>query len=237
MRERTQYPEWLQAYRHVYRIEMNLGKRLESVYALVPEQSVLVDVGSDHGYLPAKLVKDGKIERSAVTDINVGPLESAKKTAIRFEVFEKMTFFLADGLDGVDYDYDTVTICGMGGILIADIIARAPRCRECTLILQAMRHQEYLRKYLWDNGYAITEDICVREGKRLYQVLSAEYSGKKTDYNDAQALVGLAREDECYRELVLHNIAKLSSHAKAKKSAGHDVTHEERLISLLEELI
>lgn len=41
---------------------MNLGKRLESVYALVPERSVLVDVGSDHGYLPAKLVKNGKIK-------------------------------------------------------------------------------------------------------------------------------------------------------------------------------
>lgn len=191
---------------------MNLGKRLESVYALVPAGAVLVDVGSDHGYLPAKLVKNGKIKRSAVTDINVGPLESAKKTAIRFEVFEKMTFFLADGLDGVDYDYDTVTICGMGGILIADIIARAPRCRECTLILQPMRHQEYLRKYLWDNGYMIEKEVYSVEHGKPYVVLVARYTGEKIEYSEEDTYIGFEKETnedrKQYNEKLVRSLKK-----------------------------
>lgn len=191
---------------------MNLGKRLESVYALVPEGAVLVDVGSDHGYLPAKLVKNGKIKRSAVTDINVGPLESAKKTAIRFEVFEKMTFFLADGLDGVDYDYDTVTICGMGGILIADIIARAPRCRECTLILQPMRHQEYLRKYLWDNGYMIEKEVYSVEHGKPYVVLVTRYTGEKIEYSEEDTYIGFEKETnedrKQYNEKLVRSLKK-----------------------------
>lgn len=211
---------------------MNLGKRLESVYALVPEGAVLVDVGSDHGYLPAKLVKDGKIKRSAVTDINVGPLESAKKTAIRFEVFEKMTFFLADGLDGVDYDYDTVTICGMGGILIADIIARAPRCRECTLILQPMRHQELLRKYLWDNGYDIEKEVFSFENGKPYVVLVARYTGETKTYSEEDTYIGFERDTNEDRRKYNEKLVR----SLKKKILGVSEEEKEILTAVIEKL-
>jgi tRNA (adenine22-N1)-methyltransferase len=211
---------------------MNLGKRLESVYALVPEGAVLVDVGSDHGYLPAKLVKDGKIERSAVTDINFDPLESAKKTAKRFEVFDKLSFFLADGLDGVDYDYDTVTICGMGGILIADIISRAERCRECTLILQPMRHQELLRKYLWDNGYDIEKEVFSFENGKPYVVLVARYTGETKTYSEEDTYIGFETETgedrRKYNEKLIRSLKK--------KILGVSEEEKEILTAVIEKL-
>lgn len=211
---------------------MNLGKRLSAVYDLVPENAVLVDVGSDHGYLPAKLVKDGKIERSAVTDINVDPLESAKKTAKRFEVFDKLSFFLADGLDGVDYDYDTVTICGMGGILISDIIARADKCRECTLILQPMRHQELLRKYLWDNGYKIEREVYSVESGKPYVIMVARYDGENTEYSEADTYIGFETgADESRRKYNEKLVRSLT-----KKLLGVSEDEKEIITAVIEKL-
>lgn len=211
---------------------MNLGKRLESVYELVPEGAVLVDVGSDHGYLPAKLVKDGKIERSAVTDINFDPLESAKKTAKRFEVFDKLSFFLADGLDGVDYDYNTVTVCGMGGILISDIISRAEKCRECTLILQPMRHQELLRKYLWDNGYNIEKEVFSVEHGKPYVVLVARYTGEIKTYSEEDTYIGFetktGEDRKKYNEKLIRSLQK--------KILGVSEEEKEILLAVIEKL-
>ena len=211
---------------------MNLGKRLDTVYDLVPNGAVLVDVGSDHGYLPAKLVKDGKIERSAVTDINFDPLESAKKTAKRFEVFDKLSFFLADGLDDVEYDYDTVTICGMGGILIADIIARAPKCRECTLILQPMRHQELLRKYLWDNGYNIEKEVFSFEKGKPYVVLVAKYTGDVKTYTEADTYIGFERDTNEDRKKYNEKLVRSLS----KKLLGASDDEKEILTAVIEKL-
>lgn len=211
---------------------MVLGKRLESVYELIPENALLADVGSDHGYLPAKLVKDGKIKRSAVTDINAGPLDAARKTAQRFGVFENLTFFLADGLDGVDYDYDTVSICGMGGILIADIIGREKKCEKCTLVLQPMRSQEYLRKYLWDNGYTIEKETFSVEKGKPYVVMKARFSGKRTEYTEADTYIGfeldLTEERKVYNEKLKRSLEK--------KLLGADENEKEVLSAVIDRL-
>ena len=36
-----------------------MNKRLEEIYALIGEGRGLVDVGTDHGYIPAALAKSG----------------------------------------------------------------------------------------------------------------------------------------------------------------------------------
>ena len=38
------------------------SKRLETVASFVPQGAVLLDVGSDHAYLPIELVEKGHIE-------------------------------------------------------------------------------------------------------------------------------------------------------------------------------
>lgn len=39
-----------------------ISKRLELVASFVPQGAILLDVGSDHAYLPIELVERGKIE-------------------------------------------------------------------------------------------------------------------------------------------------------------------------------
>ena len=77
-----------------------LSSRLGTVFKYVRASAVFADVGTDHGLLPIALLKSGKIERAYCSDINEGPLNSAKKNARAEGVFDKIEFLLCDGAEG-----------------------------------------------------------------------------------------------------------------------------------------
>ena len=58
---------------------MQLSKRLKTVAAFVSEGNRLADIGTDHGYIPIYLVKNGICPKAYAMDINKGPLERANE--------------------------------------------------------------------------------------------------------------------------------------------------------------
>ena len=163
---------------------ITIGGRLSSVAKYVRQGAVFADIGTDHAYLPVFLLLNRTIEAAICSDINEGPLANARQTAAAHGVCEKIDFVLADGAaDLSERGITDMAICGMGGELIADIIERAPfiKADRVRLILQPMTRQEYLRVYLYKNGFSlIAEDYAVETGKP-YTVLVAEYSGADRD--------------------------------------------------------
>lgn len=155
--------------------KLQLSPRLSAVAELVPQGARLADVGTDHAYLPVWLLRQGRIQKSIVTDIRPGPLEHARRTAREQGVTHRMEFRLCDGLQGVEPgECDTVSIAGMGGETIAGILAQAPWTRQLHLILQPQSTQQVLRRFLAGNGYRICSERVAREGGRWYVVLQAE---------------------------------------------------------------
>ena len=57
--------------------ELQLSKRLLVVASHVQAGARVIDVGTDHGYIPIYLVQKGIAERVLATDVRPGPLESA----------------------------------------------------------------------------------------------------------------------------------------------------------------
>ena len=55
------------------------GLRLKKICDLVDENSIVADIGTDHGYIPIELLKSEKINYAILSDINKGPLENARK--------------------------------------------------------------------------------------------------------------------------------------------------------------
>lgn len=153
---------------------LDLSPRLRMVAELVPAGVRLADVGTDHAYLPAALLQEGKIPFAIAADLRQGPLASARATVRRYGLEGKVAFRLCDGLTGIQAEeVDSVAIAGMGGETIAAILAAAPwtRERDVPLILQPMSSIPDLRQWLVENGYCIIREELCREGDNLYTAM------------------------------------------------------------------
>ena len=53
-------------------------ERLRQLFDLVPRDSVVADVATDHALLPIALVREGKCPRAIASDLRPGPLEFAR---------------------------------------------------------------------------------------------------------------------------------------------------------------
>ena len=173
---------------------MDLSPRLAAIAAQVPPGSHLADVGTDHAYLPVALLLEGRIPSAVASDVNQGPLERGRETALQAGVEGRIDFRLADGLDGLEGS-DVVVIAGMGGELIARILSRAPWTRQALLLLQPMTAQPELRLWLTENDYRIERETLVREGNRLYLILAVR-GGQSPHYSRGELWAGRQREGE-----------------------------------------
>ena len=160
---------------------LSLSSRLSCAASMVRCRTNITDIGTDHAYLPAYLILSGKCDSALACDIGIMPLENAKKTVEKYSLHNKITLRVSDGLKEVSPDEaDEITICGMGGNLISDILAAAPWIKRdgMHLILQPMTHSEDVRKFLYENGFVIDEEKFVIDNKKVYCCISAVYSGE-----------------------------------------------------------
>ncbi|MGM0395425.1 MAG: tRNA (adenine(22)-N(1))-methyltransferase [Bacillota bacterium] len=175
---------------------MKLSPRLEKITDLVQQNSIVADIGTDHGYVPKHLIDSGKSKLVIATDISK---ESLQKTVdyIRDENLEvTIKTRLGDGLEPIrPFETDTVIIAGMGGLLIADIINKSINIAKSTntLILQPMVGSAELRKYLLHNGFRIVDEELVREGDKYYEIIIAKTGlqkfRKELDYEISPVMI------------------------------------------------
>lgn len=173
-------------------MEIKMNKRLSAIATLVNEGKGLVDVGTDHGYLPAYLAASGYKGALFASDINEGPLHSARRTAAESGQKERICFLLCDGLSLCPpEEIDTIVIAGMGGDMIVKILDEAEWCMDPRyhLILQPMTKAEVLRYWLVYNEFAIESETIVEDGGTLYQIISSRF-GECTSLTDAELFTG-----------------------------------------------
>lgn len=158
----------------------NLSKRLGVIASLVKQGARVCDVGTDHGYLPIVLKKSGLASSVIATDLREGPLSNAAEN-IALSGVNGIELRLCDGLDSVSSnETDTVVIAGMGGEVISGIIARCDWLKNdgITLILQPTTSPEFLRRFLYSNGFEIQKEPAVIECGKAYSVMKVRFTGK-----------------------------------------------------------
>ena len=220
--------------------------RLRSVAELVRQGAVLADIGTDHAYLPLFLLTQGKIARAVCSDVNEGPLRSAKANALALGFSEKITFLLTDGLAGVlAHEPTDIAICGMGGELIARILADAPEAHQGGLrfLLQPMTRQETLREKLCEMGFSVLSEVYTLEGDKAYLAMLCEYTGERRRACAAECLLGaryftpnapMGAEE---REYLLKKEKALLRRKNGRMAGGDDTAEEDVLLSLLDSLL
>jgi tRNA (adenine22-N1)-methyltransferase len=198
--------------------KLQLQPRLQLLADLVPDGSRLADIGTDHGYLPVRLLQDGRIPSAIAADVGREPLQHAVRTAEEYGVAE-IDFRLCDGLRGVSpQEVDTIVIAGMGGETMIHILAAADWTKEpdrYTLLLQPMTKTGELRRWLSDNGYHFTAERLVWDKDFLYPVMVVTGGRQSISETEQEYGVCLA-DDPLYGEFLDRQIAKLQRAAEGK---------------------
>lgn len=218
---------------------MELTPRLALAAAFCLPCRAVIDVGCDHAYLCLHLVEQGA-EGAFASDIRPGPLAAAKEHIAACGMADRVQAVLCPGLEAFGpEDADTVSICGMGGEMIASILEAAPWTAkgEHKLVLQPMTNGHRLRKWLAGNGYTIEQEALAREGHRLYVVLQArggkaDPCGGENHYLFTEKL----ENDPLFPEFLEKLREKYQKSRQGKLLAGLDTSEEDEILKRLEEV-
>ncbi len=157
---------------------MSLSKRLEIVAGFVSPGVTLLDVGSDHAYLPIALMKSGRIAAAIAGEVVEGPYQSACQNVQKEGLSQQIQVRLASGLKALSPEdgVDEIVIAGMGGRLIASILDTDPDRLEGvqTLILQPNNREYELRAWLEEHGYQVTAEAILEEAGKIYEIVVAQ---------------------------------------------------------------
>lgn len=174
-----------------------LSKRLSAVANLVPQGARLADIGSDHAYLPCYLALQNKITYALAGEVVQGPYDLAKQHVAQLNLAHVITVRLADGLQAVEEtdDIDTVTICGMGGDLIASILEggrQSGKLKTVTkIITQPNVDEYYVRQWFMQNQYKIETELIVSENGKIYEIIVGVPTQESVVYTQEQLQFGV----------------------------------------------
>ena len=175
-----------------------ISKRLELVASFVPQGAVLLDVGSDHAYLPIELVERGQIETAIAGEVVEGPYQSAVKNVEAHGLKEKIQVRLANGLAAFEEEdqVSVITIAGMGGRLIATILEEGldKLSNIQRLILQPNNREDDLRIWLQDHNFQIVAESILEEAGKFYEILVVEAGQMKLSASDVRFGPFLSKE-------------------------------------------
>ena len=146
-----------------------MKKRLEEIFALLPECETFADVGCDHGYVAKQMLESGKCKKVIISDVSKKCLDKAI-ALLSNEIEEgRAEAVVSDGFEKVK-ECDLALIAGMGGEEIVGILKRAKTLPE-KLVLQPMKNTKKVRKTAVELGYKIQKDYTFFTGKIFYDLL------------------------------------------------------------------
>ena len=172
--------------------------RISTIASLVNKDAYLLDIGTDHAYLPIYLYKNGITNNIVASDISKNVLESSLNNLRKYQLEDKIKLVLSDGFKNIYDEVDTCVIAGMGTSTIIDIISNATRLPDCFII---STHNDYcdLRKYMNSIGYRIEKEVVINENNIYYVII--KYIKGKEILNEKELLFGKSNNKEYYRYL------------------------------------
>ncbi|WP_323704730.1 tRNA (adenine(22)-N(1))-methyltransferase [Mammaliicoccus sp. Dog046] len=201
---------------------IHLNKRLTKVSEYLNHRK-LADIGSDHAYLPIYAIQNQLINTAIAGEVVKGPFLAAQQNTKNYALSDQIEVKLGDGLEVVDETVDVITICGMGGPLIAQIIdeGKSKLTHFPDLILQANIHALPIRENLQKLEYKIEDECIIKEKKHIYEIIVAKKGNMQlTDKEMKFGPILLKNKNELFAEKwnrELESLEKIS-----KQLENHD---------------
>lgn len=209
---------------------MNLSVRMSEIVKYVPKGSKVIDVGTDHAYVPIYLRKNKIAASVLATDVNKGPLEKAAKNIAKYKV-DNIALKHTSGLEGINYYVpDVVMISGMGGFLVIDIIKTSLELvnKVSRLILQPQHDIDEVRKYIHSIGFKIIDESMVYDAGKYYVVIVCEH-GIESYENEYEYTYGkklIENRQDIFKEWINMTINRNNTILENIKAAADNETSE-----------
>ena len=155
------------------------SKRLTAVFHMTPAVHCVGDIGCDHGYISHALLDTNRAEKVIATDISAPSLNKAA-TLLSGAFHGRFETRLGDGFAPIaEGEIQGAIIMGMGGQLIADILARGKDVVNSLdwCIVQPMQGAEDLFDYLNRSGFRLMEADLVEERGKFYPLMKIAAGG------------------------------------------------------------
>ncbi len=145
----------------------------------------MADVGCDHGYIGLGAMANCLTNKVIFVDISQPSLQKAQDNCQKQGV-SNCQFVCQNGLQKVTCD--CAVIAGMGGLEIISILQNTQSLPQW-LVLQPMKNQRDLRKFLCEK-YQIVTDVKFFDGK-FYDLICAKLTNVNTTLTPLQLEFGL----------------------------------------------
>lgn len=187
---------------------IKLSKRLNKIAELVDFGASVIDVGTDHGYVPNFLCENKISSDIIATDISNNSLQKSIELTKEFENEKYIRNILANGI--IDEKRDNIIIAGLGGIQIAEIINNSIEIAKSAnkLILQPMQKTQILRRELNNMSFKIIDEYIIYEYDRYFEIIVAKFlkevkieTFKDEDYYFSKKLI--EKKDKTYLKFLL----------------------------------
>ncbi len=168
---------------------IELKGRLKAIAGKVNKGETMADIGTDHGFLPFYLIENGISPRVVLCDISPGSLQKAKENSRYLTVPGGVDFRLGDGLDVLGPgEVDVIAVAGLGATTMTGMLSKDPDHSRSfgKYVLQPRKDPGELRWYLSNNGYKITDETLVEEGKFICEIITAVPSEEEPAESDSR---------------------------------------------------
>ncbi len=153
---------------------MELSGRLQAVASLVTAGYRVVDIGTDHAYIPIYLIQEGLAATVIAMDVNRGPLKKAEEHVTANGMEGRIELRLSDGFEKLKpSEADAAVLAGMGGPLMLRILKEYPEVtlslRE--LVLQPQSETAKVRAFLLEEGFLFIQEDMVKDDGKYYPMM------------------------------------------------------------------
>ena len=173
-----------------------LKQRLTAIANLVKKGAVVLDVGTDHAYLPIYLYQNKIAKKIIATDISQKAIDGAQRNIDKLNI-KSIELICTDGLNGINTTYDTLVISGMGTSRIISILNN--HNLPDNIILSANNDYYKLRNYMNKLGYKIIKEIIVFENDKYYDIISYQKGQEKL--SNTKLKYGVSNDKSYYKHL------------------------------------
>ena len=186
--------------------------RIEAIASLVDNDALVVDIGTDHAYLPIYLYENDITKNIVASDISSNALLFAKNNLEKHNLSNKIKLVVSDGFKNLDECFDIAIISGVGTETIKKILDNEVLPNK--LILSSHKNVSDLREYMFKIGYKIEKEIIVYENNIYYNII--KYVKGKDNLSKYDLLVGLSN-DINYKKHLLNKYKEIYEKSHDKK--------------------